>query len=541
MVRRGRVAVAIGAVLAVAGPAAGQSLHGVGELQYQSVDRAGPGATRESWVKSFQTDYSRRLPGAVELASRFRFTEQTVVGRPDRLRVPEASVRLAHRNFGLTTAYRPSQSRNAQGLIQNQQNLTLTGYAQRPGLPSLAGSWVRTHVDSSVQSRESATVTRSLSSNYTRPGLSLHAGFGDRHLERPGGFGSRRVDRHFNLGSISEIRVRGTPVSLRYDFTESWADPTGIRSQRARGHTAGLTSGFQVGPKAATSLAYTYHRSTVVGVPGTRVEDHNGTLSLSYLLAPAISLASSGGVRSALSGGRTLTERFASAGVAAQATARPGWQVSANAGRTYGWLPATEVRVTDQLGAGTTMRLANGLDARANLGLTSARRPEAGGDSIAPAREVGLQMGAGITAVPLRRLHLDLSAQRSRAGASTLRGSPTSTSYAASARLALTRRMQTTGGWSRTRGFGSQGSTVQGTLVWNAGSRLQLSGGYARATQTLRATALPATSRQESLTGALTATLGRLTTASFRYSESNHGQPSQIRQVNVNLVRRFGR
>lgn len=539
MVWRGWVAVAIGAALA--GPAAAQSLRGVGELQYQSVERAGPGATRESWVKSFQTDYSRQLPGAVELASRFRFTEQTVVGRPDRLRVPEASVRLAHRNFGLTTAYRPSQARNAQGLTQNQQNLTLTGYAQKPGLPSLAGTWVRTHVDSSVQSRESATVTRSLSSNYTRPGLALHAGFGDRHLERAGGFGSRRVDRHFNLGSISEFRVRSVPVSLRYDFTESWADPTGTRSQRARGHTAGVTSGLSLGPKAATNLAYTYHRSAVVAVPGTLVEDQNGTLSLSYLPVQAISLASTGGVRSALSGGRTLTERFVSAGIAAQGAARPGWQLSASAGRTYGWLPATEVRVTDQLGAGTTMRLATGLDARANMGLSSARRPEASVDSIAPAREVGLQMGAGITAVPLRRFHLDLSAQRSRAGVSTLRGSPTSTFYAANARLALTQRVQTTGGWSRTRGFGSRGSTVQATLVWNAGSRLQMSAGYTRATQALRIPTLPATGRQESLTGALTATLGRATTASFRYGESNHGQPSQIRQVNVNLVRRFGR
>jgi hypothetical protein len=534
-------AVAIGTALAVPGPAAGQSLRGVGELQYQSVDRVGAGATRESWIKSFQTDYSRRLPGAVELASRFRFTEQTVVGRPDRLRVPEASVRLAHRNFGLTTAYRPSNTRNAQGLTQNQQNLTLTGYAQKTGLPTLAGSWVRTHVDSSVQSNETATVTRSLSSNYTRSGLSLHAGFGDRHLERASGFGSRRVDRHFNLGSISQFQVRNAPVSLRYDFTESWADPSGIRAQRARGHTLGGSSSIQIGPKLASSLAYTYLRSAVVGVPGTLAEDHNGTLSLSYLLAPALSLSSTGGVRSAQFGGRTITERFASAGVAAQGAARPGWQFSASAGRTYGWLPATEVRVTDQLGAGTTMRLATGLDARANLGLSSARRPEAAVDSIAPGREIGLQMGAGITALPLRRLHLDLSAQRSRAGASTLGGSPTSTFYSANARLALTQRLQTTGGWSRTRGFGSQGSTAQATVVWNAGSRLQASGGYTRATQTARTSALPGNSRQASVTGALTTTLGRATTASFRYSESNRGQSSQVRQVNVNLVRRFGR
>jgi len=541
MGRRAQAAVALGTALAMAGPAGAQSLRGVGELQYQSVERIGPGATRESWVKSFQTDYSRRLPGAVEFTSRFRFTEQTVVGRPDRLRVPEGSVRFAHQNFGLSTTYRPSETRDTRGLTQTQQNLTLTGYAQKPGLPNLAGTWVRTHVDSTAQARESATVTRSLSSTYTRTGLAVHAGFGDRHLDRARGPGSRLVDRHFNLGSASQFQVRGAPVALTYDFTESWANPSGTRSQRARGHTAGGTSSFPLGPKASTSLAYTYHRSAVAGVPGTLVEDHNGTLSLSYLVAPAISLASTGGVRSALFGGRTLTERFVSTGVSSQGTARPGWQVSASAGRTYGWLPDTRVRVTDQLGAGTTMRLANGLDARGTLGLSSAQRPEAGGDSTASTREVGLQLGAGITAVPLRRFYLDLGAQRSRAGGATLRGSPTATSYAANARLTVSRRVQTTGGWSQTRGFDSRGSTVQTTLIWNAGSRLQASGAYTRATQTTRVSTAPARTRSESLSGALTTTLGRVTTASFRYSEANRGQPSQVRQVNVNLVRRFGR
>ena len=364
----------IGTVLAVAGPAAAQSLRGVGELQYQSVERVGPGLTRESWIKSFQTDYSRPLPGAVELAARLRFTEQTVVGRPDRLRVPEGSVRFAHRYFGVSTAFSPSTIRNAQGFTRSQQNLTLTGYAQKPGLPTLAGGWIRTHVDSTERSKESATVTRSLSSTYTRPGLALHGGYGDRGLEREIGVGSRTVERHYNLGTVSQFQVRKAPVSLQYDFTESRANPSGVRSQRARGHTAGGTSGFQITPKAATSLAYTYHRSSVIGVAGTLVQEHNGTLSLSYLLLPAVSLGTTGGVRSAQFAGRTVTERFASTSVAAQGRARPGWDVSASAGRTYGWLPGSAVRVADQLAASTAMRLANGLDARATIGLGSTDR-----------------------------------------------------------------------------------------------------------------------------------------------------------------------
>ena len=134
MVARRWVAVvaAVATVLPLSGRAAAQTLHGAAELQYQSVERVGSGFTRETWGKTFETDYSRPLPGAVEFASRFRFTEQTVAGQRDRLRVPEGSVRLAHRNFGFSTAYRPSESRDASGLTTRQQNLAVTANAQKP-------------------------------------------------------------------------------------------------------------------------------------------------------------------------------------------------------------------------------------------------------------------------------------------------------------------------------------------------------------------------------------------------------------------------
>jgi len=529
-------------VMLLAGAGAGaQSLHGVGELQYQNLDQPGPGVRRETWVKSFQTDYSRRLPGAIELASRFRFTEQTVVGRPDRLRVPEGSLRLAHRNFGLSSAYRPTDTRDSQGKSLRQQNLTLTGYAQKPGLPSLAGSWIRTHLDPTEQTQGTATVTRSLSANYTRPGLALRSGYGDRLLEPDTAVGSRMVERHYNLGALSQFQIRGASTVAQYDFTQAWANPGGNRPQRSRSHTASLTSSYQATPKTSTSLSYLYRRTGILGVPGTLAQDHNGALSLSHTLTPVFTLSTGAGLRSAQFAGRTLTERFLNAGISAQAQARPGWQVGASAGRSYNWLPGTPRRTSDYLSSSTFMRLTTGLDARGTFSLSSTRRPEGTVDSLTQAREVGLQLGAGITARPLRSVYLDLNAQRSRAGSSTLRGSPTSTSYASSVRLTPTRSLQLGGGWSQTRGFGSRGSTAQATLLWTASARLQVSGSYNRARQRTVGPIEPTTSRQESFSGALTTALGRDTNASVRYSESNRNQPSHLRQVTVNLVRRFGR
>ncbi len=534
-------AMAIAAAPAAIGRADAQTLRGMGELQYQSVERVGSGVIRETWIKTFETDYSRRLPGAVELSSRFRFTEQSIVNQRDRLRVPEGSLRLAHRNFGASTAYRPTETRDALGLTSRQQSLTLNGYAQKQGLPSLTGSWVRSHLDPNAQARGTATISRNLGAIYNVRSLGLRAGYGDRILDPDGSLSARLVEKHLNLGSVSQFRLGRAPVSFQYDFTQGWADPSGTRAQRSRAHTTGATSSYQFTSKTSSSLGYTYRRSGVVGVPGSLAEDHNGALSVSHTLTPAFSASSGAGVRSAAFGGRTLTERFVTAGVSAHGQARPGWSVGAAAGRTYNWLPGSSARTSDNFGSNTTMRLARGLNVRADFSLSASERATGSPNSIGPGREVGLQFGAGITAQPLRTIHIDANAHRSRAGAATLRGSPTSTAYSASLRLTPSARLQMGGGWSLTRGFGSRGSTAQTTLLWSPGARLQLSGSYNRARQNVTGPIAPVATLQESFSGSVATALRRDLNASFRYSESGRGQPTHVRQVGVTLVQRFGR
>jgi hypothetical protein len=520
-------------------PARAQSIHGLAEVQYQTLERTG--FRRETWTKTFQTDYARRLPGAVELAARLRFTEQTVAGQRDRLRLPEGSLRLAHRNAGIAAILRPTEARDARGLTLRQQNLSISGYAQKPGLPVLNGSWVRSHVDSSEQVRESATITRSVSSSYTRSGMSLHAGYGDRAIELEPVPRSRLVERHVNAGSLTQFQIGAAPVTLQYDFIQAWADPTGVRPLRSRAHTAGATGSMPISAKTAASLAYTYRRSGTVGQPATLAQDHNGTLAVSYSLAPATVLTTGAGVRSALFGGRTLTERFINAGVAAQAEARPGWRMGAATGRTYAWLPGSPSRATDNLGANTSMRLAEGLDARADVALGVTRNLETAGDSLAPRRETGLTFGAGLAATPLRSVFLDASARRSRTGVSGPFGGPITTAYAATARITPAPRLQLGGGWTLTRGFATRGATVRATVLWSPGASLQATGSYDRSRQRTLAPFLPLAGFQESYTGTVAVALGRAMNAAFRYSETNPGQPSHLRQVSVNLSRRFGR
>ncbi len=126
---------------------AAETLRGAAELQFQRLDRADLGEPQDSWVKSLRVDYARRLPAALEFSSHFQFSEQTVVGRADRARNPQLTLQLAHPDFGLIGAWRPTEVRDAKGVTSRQQELSLSGYLHKQKLPQIAGTWVRRHVD----------------------------------------------------------------------------------------------------------------------------------------------------------------------------------------------------------------------------------------------------------------------------------------------------------------------------------------------------------------------------------------------------------
>jgi len=536
------MAVAFAAALGVAvpaGPARAQRIYGTFDIQYQNTEAVAIGAVRERWITTFETDYEQRLPQAVDLLARVRFSQQTLVGRLDRQRTPEGSLRLAHRYFGFFSEYRPTDVRDVLGVTTHQQSLTLTGYVQKPGLPTLSGSWIRTHYNANDIAPGTATRTRTLSLIHTIPHLGLHAGYGDRELEPENGNPSRLEERHGTAGAASQFQLGRAPVALQYDFTQSWTDPSGRRSQISRLHAASFNTSMQWARKTSSAISYIYRRADVVGQPNGAVQDHNGSASITQLLTRAWSASAGAGVRSAVLSGRTLTERFVTAGTGVQGQARRGWTVGASAGHTVNWLPGDRGRTTDAGNVNTMMRIAPGLDGRADFSISATERP-ALVDSFAGGHEIGRQVGLGLTALPLRTIFLDGSVRRAHTGISGIRGSTNSTSYSANARVTPNARFQLSGGWSETVALLSQASTVQGTLLWSPSARLQASGTYTRAHQNVTGVAIPIASDLESLTGSVSLALARDLSVTGRYSDSYRRQPGQVREWSIDLVKRFG-
>jgi hypothetical protein len=186
------------------------------------------------------------------------------------------------------------------------------------------------------------------------------------------------------------------------------------------------------------------------------------------------------------------------------------------------------------------MRLARGLQVRGDLALSTGRRPVATADSVGP-RDVSLQTGAGLTANPLRTVYLDASAFRSRTGPSLLSGGTATNTYTSRLRLTPSARLQMSGSWSLSYGPGNRGTTLQTSSQLSLGSWLQASGTYSQSRQHVPAEAGLSPALQQSASGALVMALGRNRSGALRYSESNWGQPTHVRQLNVTVVQSFGR
>ena len=517
------------------------TFHGSAEVQYQNIDREQPLPTQDTWNKVLQMDYANTLRGQLALSSSFRFVEQTVAGQPDRVRVPEGSLRLAHRNFGFSTSFRPAETRDAQGLTTRRQDLVMSAYAQKAKLPTLSGSWVRSRNEQSLLFPGSTTVSRSLSSQYQIPHVSFRATYGDRFLEDVTEPQPHISENHLALGSTSQFQVGRAPVSVQYDFSQSRAFPSVGRSQLSRAHLATTGTSFTLDPKTTASLSYSYRWTQLVGIAGGVNQEHNGGLALARTINPVLQLGGGAGVRSALlGGGRTVTERFVDATASAQGQARPGWRMSGNFTHSVNWLPDLPVRPSDDLQGQTTLRLAKGLDLRGDLSLGTAKLVAVPPETTAFARQYAVQSGVGVSAYPLRTVYLDANVSHSRAGPSFTSGGLTSTSYSTGLRLTPSSAIQLNGRWGLVDAAGTRGTTGQAGMQWTVAGTLQLSASYSRARQQVALPTQAFTGLQESFTGQMTMRLAQELNGSFQYSESNRGQPNRVRQLSANLVRRFG-
>jgi hypothetical protein len=187
------------------------------------------------------------------------------------------------------------------------------------------------------------------------------------------------------------------------------------------------------------------------------------------------------------------------------------------------------------------MELTRGLSARADLTTTSTQTPEpSGSDTTASIGLRSIQGGAGLTALPLRRLYLDGTFHASRSGTSYFTGGVTSTSYSANMRLTPSTRLTLNGSWSLNQGFRSKGTTAQASFQWLVGSVFQASGAYSRARQEAIALTL-LSSLQESYAGSVAMALGRDLRGTLRYSVTNPRQTSEVHLMSAGMSYNFGR
>ena len=535
------VAVTVTAALLAARPADAEVLRGAAEVQYQRTDRAGLTEPQESWVKNFRLDYARRLPSAIELSSHFQFSEQSIARQPNRARTPQLSLQLAHPYFSLLGSWRPSEVRDSRSFTTRQQESSLSGYLQKPGLPRVAGTWVRRHVDASSLSPGSASVTRNVTGLYNLGNTSFRAGYGDQFREVRDARGSRAGENHYNLGTTTQLHLRRAGVILQYDFSQSRTNTSRSPSLTSRLHTAGANGSLQFSKRTSSNLAYSFRRTESVGTGRPALDEHDGALTLAHRLSQAVQLSGGGGVRTARIGGRTGTERYLVASASAEGEARPGWILRAAASHSTNWLPGEGARPVDSFRSSTSLRLRRGLDATGDLSISAARSAVVQPGATRSPKEQAMQTAAGIVANPLRTVFLDAAVNRYRTGGSLLKGGASTITYVTNLRLRPSTRLQLYGGWSLTDGFGSRSTTLQGNFQWSPNSSIQASGSYSRSRPQLRDPAAPVTAGQESFSGSLVMALARELRGTVRYSESNPGQATHARQLSAVLTLTFGR
>jgi hypothetical protein len=533
------------AVLVMTGPAdAQQKIRGVAEVQYQKLSRLRPVDDVEWWLTTFQLDYSNRIRKTLELSTQLQFTEQRYVGRPDRQRTPLVTVRLAHPLFGVFGTFRPLAVTDSRNFRTEQQQLTLSGYFQKAGLPRLTGSWDRNHQDPSGRFPGSVAVRRSAPATYDLGHLNLHAGYNDQtRRDEVGGGASGRED-NYNLGSALRFDGRKSNASLQYDFNRAQRRFGGASNVLTRMHQASVNAGRQLSPRTAASLAYSFRRvdATTPGIPAQT--EHDGVVNLVHHPLRFLQVSGGGGVQSVNVGSQRETESYVDASISADGEARPGWRLGSALSHSWNWLPGDRPRPIDSFRSNTRMKLTAGLEAFGDLTVSRTNRAVATTDTVTSATQVIVQSGAGLRAIPLRTLTLDASMRRYRAGATLRADGRATSSYIASLNWRRSEKLVVNGTWTRAGGFylnTPDRTTVQGSFQWTPTRAVQASGSYTRSNQLVRDASTALTANREAYGGWLAVALNRDLRATFRYTAADPGQPTRSRQVNVTVTQSFWR
>ncbi|MGE5178812.1 MAG: hypothetical protein ACM3PF_06960 [Bacteroidota bacterium] len=487
---RGRVA-ALAALLllaAVARPATAQSVRGYSQLQFQRFDLVGTESDRELWLRTLQLDVTRRFGQDYDVTGQIYWNEVSTVGRPDRVRSPRGTLRLAHPMVGAWISYRPLRMTDPLGLTTVSNELQASAYLTRPHFPALNGTWTRRTQDTPTKQPNPATNTWNLTAAQALGPASLHAGWFDQLREAIAG--SVPADERRNVMGGGEVRFGPPRASFlgQYDVNETKRFVSGTVTERTLLHSASLNGTSRFSRRTDASLSYAFRRTiTRNGLENDRLDDHDGSALFNLRPRPAIRLSSGGGVRTVHMIEENDLQWYLLLLASVEGRIRPDWNGRAGVARSFNWTGRDRARPIDTYQANTIMRLARGLDLTANsqVSVTDASG-RALADSIGRNSRVVSQGSIAVTATPLRRITAVWSLQGYRSGPGLWRPASTSRSGSLDLRWTPVATLDLNGSVQRTRGLRRGDPTVtswRGTGQWTPSRNLELSGTYLRSQQ----------------------------------------------------------
>jgi hypothetical protein len=468
-------------------PASAQALRGYTQLQFHRFDPAGTSDDRELWLRTLQLDVAKRFADRYDVSGQVYFNEVSTVGRPDAVRSPRGSLRIAHPEFGTWLSYRPLRTTDGLGLTTRTDELQASGYFARAHLPALSATWTRRTRRVPVVEPRTVSVARNLSASQAVGPLELRAAYFDQTREAIAGVAPADERRNALAGGTLRFGPRRATFLAQYDVTETKRLVAGSLTERSLLHAASLNGTGRLSSRTDAALTYGFRRTMSRNGYRYDLDDHEGSGVVNVAPRRSIRLTGGGGVRTVRDEERRDLQWYLLLLGSIEGRVRPGWTARAGAARSFNWTGRDRARPIDTYQASTSMRLARGLDLNGS-GQVSVTDPtgRAQVDSIGRNSRVVSQGALLVTATPLRRITATYSIRGYRSGPGLMRASSSSRSDSWDLRWSPSPTVDFSGSLQSSRGLRRGDPTLRiwrGTGQWTPSRRLELSASYLKSDQ----------------------------------------------------------
>lgn len=544
----------------MARPALPQGFSGSLQIQYQRVEQdvlliGSNGRMLRStlaqsfWVQNYQLNHAKRFGDKLSLVSQLRLTDLSYVDRSQRSQTPYGVMRLTHPLFGITGSHQPRKtttslsvagsgnSEATQEIETREQETSLFFYAAPPRLPRLDVTWVRRRNEATALSKTQTGETRNARLGYVVGPLNLRGGYSDIVREPDDGAARFTQQQTYNGGAaLRLVPFARSSFNAAYDVADIRQGASLDNPARSRTHVATLRGQYLQTPKATWSAYYGFRRSELVSPADTVFDNHNGTMTYTYVPSRPWQLTATGGVRTQRTALGSQLQRYVSGIATASGHIRRGWQGIASASIVRNWDPTRSAYTVQTYRGGSILQLRRGLTADVSVQVST------NGDTIAPQSSSVTTSSARLRAVPLRTITVGFEMQAYRAGPDLWTNLSRSTSSRWDVNWTPWPQLRITGYLSRTGNLpdnSPQVGTRQLSIQWDPSRRLQLSGIYTESDQIRSTGSAEFLEGREILTLRLLSGLTPTLTFNAAFSAADPGEDTGSRQYNTSMTKRF--